>query len=530
MTNTRLDFRFDEKLVDKIFRDLDTSHLPGAAAGIAIGGRPVYRKGFGLASMELPVTLTPQTRMRIYSMTKHFTCLAYLLLCEDGKAAIDDPVVKYLPELHPVSHRVTMLQLMSNTSGLRDACEIRWLFSGIEGTVHVNDLLALYREIPDVNFNPGEAWCYNNGGFNMLGSVIEMISGQPLEEVFRMRIFEPVGMHDTLLRRVDTDFIPNSATMHMVSAKGGYEKKYLPGELLGEGGIVSTVNDMLRWLRNMASPVVGNANTWRLLRTTQKLRDGAETGYGLGLFPRRFRGVDTISHSGGGLGNSSQMIKVSGGEADLDIVVMVNRHDVSASDLAGSILRACLGISPDPSRDETGRVSGVFCSPTTGCVMQLYHRGGKQVALVDGMDEWRLGMEGDGLLLPSQAPFWKVALKLHGDPRKPNSIRQEYFGRVDDLLPVSEDSIRASRSISGNFRADSIGVEMTVVADDRAGRAVTMGRFGSRAFILERLSPLLWRMGSADGTEWGGILAMDRDGNEATFRTPRTWAVAFRRA
>ena len=97
--------KFDEEKVDSIFAELDQCHLPGAAVGIAVDGLPVYRKGFGLASMELPVLLSPTIRMRIGSTSKHFTCLAYLLLCEEGRAEIDDPIGKYLPELHPRSLR-----------------------------------------------------------------------------------------------------------------------------------------------------------------------------------------------------------------------------------------------------------------------------------------------------------------------------------------------------------------------------------------------------------------------------------------
>src|SRR5882757_1310892 len=107
---------FDAKKIGAIFSDLDQCHLPGVAVGIAIGGKPVYRKGFGLASMELPVVLSPSIRMRIGSTTKHFTAFAYMLMCEEGRAHPDDPLEKYLPELHRVTHKVTMRQLMGNTS------------------------------------------------------------------------------------------------------------------------------------------------------------------------------------------------------------------------------------------------------------------------------------------------------------------------------------------------------------------------------------------------------------------------------
>src|SRR5262249_41375787 len=99
MAVVRRHINFDARKIDAIFADLDQCRLPGAAVGIAIDGVPVYRKGFGLASMELPITLSTSTRMRIGSTSKQFTCLALMLLCEAGKADIDDSIGDYLPEL-----------------------------------------------------------------------------------------------------------------------------------------------------------------------------------------------------------------------------------------------------------------------------------------------------------------------------------------------------------------------------------------------------------------------------------------------
>ena len=210
---------FDESKIDAIFAELDQCHLPGAAVGIAIGGQPVYRKGFGLASMELPIMLSPTIRMRIGSTTKHFTCLAYMLLCEEGRAGIDDPVDKHLPELHLVAHQVTMRQLMGHVSGLRDAHAIAWLFSGMERPVPSDVMLSLYHSVDDVHSAPGTAWMYNNGGYLLLTSAIERIAGQSFEQVLRERIFVPVGMYETMVRRSDDDIVANSAALHAMKRK-----------------------------------------------------------------------------------------------------------------------------------------------------------------------------------------------------------------------------------------------------------------------------------------------------------------------
>src|SRR6185312_1659692 len=245
--------QFDARKVDAIFSELDQCSLPGAAVGIAIGGRPVYRKGFGLASMDLPIVLSPSTGMRIGSTTKHFTCLAYLLLCEEGRAGIDDPIGRHLPELRPVTAAVTMRQLMGHVSGVRDAHAIGWLFNQAQRQAGRAELLALYRKLDDLNFPPGSSWMYNNGGYLLLTLAIERIARQSFDEVLRERIFHPIGMYETAVRRTDTDALPNSAALHAVSAdalKGAreFEKSYRGTSSAGGGGIVSTVDDMLRWL------------------------------------------------------------------------------------------------------------------------------------------------------------------------------------------------------------------------------------------------------------------------------------------
>src|SRR5207248_2998598 len=127
------------------------------------------------------------------------------------------------------------------------------------------------------------AWNYNNGGYLILSAIIERITGRSLEEVLRERIFEPVRMHDTRLRPWDTDFVPNSAVLHMTRPDGTYEKSYLGTALSGDCGMVSTVDDLLRWLAHMSAPVVGSAASWEVLKTPLTLANGVSTGYGLGL-------------------------------------------------------------------------------------------------------------------------------------------------------------------------------------------------------------------------------------------------------
>jgi CubicO group peptidase (beta-lactamase class C family) len=535
VSNNAIAVEFDEKRIDAIFAELDQSQLPGAAVGIAIHGKPVYRKGFGLTNIELPFVLSPSIRMRIYSMTKHFACLAFMLLCEEGKADIDDPLGKYLPELHPVTHKVTMRQLMGHTGGLRDAHDICHLFSGTGRTVSSADLLSLYRDIDDVNFAPGTAWCYNNGGFLLLSVVIEGITGQSLEENLRGRIFEPVGMYDTLLRRIDTDFVPNSATMHMVNSVGSYEKSYLGTALAGEGGIVSTVDDMLRWLAHMDAPLVGSATTWEAMKAPHTLVNGTSTGYALGLVIDHYRGVETLSHAGGALGANSKMLKVPG--AGLDVVIMVNRHDVVSGLLLNNILDACLPHLDQAKEIPSRAITGTFRSPTTGRVIQLgtssasspWIREGQQIACIDGGD---LPIEPDDtgvLWTAGMASYMKKAITLIGDRSKPTVIRLSDFGNLDELVLVKPAEQVDVCAVAGRYRSDATNTNATISESDHGPRLNTVGRFGSAEFKLETLAEGIWRGISTSAMPWGGILSFDGGCETFRFSDLITRALPFRR-
>jgi len=536
---------FDERRIDAIFEKLDQCRFPGVVVGIALDGKPIYRKGFGLASMELPVPLAPTTRLRIASETKHFTSLVYLLLCEEGKAALDDPLERFLPELHRVTRGVTMRQLMGHVSGLHDSHDICWLFSGRKERVSSDQLLSLYRDIDSVNAAPGRTWLYNNGGYLLLTAVIERITDQPLEQVLKERVFDPIGMYDTLLRRFDDDFVPNSATLHRAKAQpayestivrlgtpaAGFEKTLTSTAWAGEGGMVSTVDDMMRWLAHMDLPVVGSPRTWNTLFTPLTLANGTSTGYALGLMRGRYRGVETIHHAGGVTGGNAHMLKVP--SAGLDIVVMANRDDVVGVLLVNEILDACL---PELAHARLVKrcapAEGTFRSHTQPRVIQLFAKGEQQMASINGMD-MPVEQDENGVLWPAGIfSYLKQSITLLGnDAARPAAIEFRDFGNVDQLLRVHPDRQHAPKDIIDRYRSDTIATDAEI--SEGAGDPVftTFGHFGSARFKLEALGEGAWRARSTDtAMSWtGGILLFDTGADRFQFSASRTWGIPFRR-
>jgi hypothetical protein len=227
------------------------------------------------------------------------------------------------------------------------------------------------------------------------------------------------------------------------------------------------------------------------------------------------------------MGGNSQMLKVPA--AGLDIVVLVNRHDVSGILLTNKILDACLPDLEPIRKARDSFVTGTFRSPRTGRVIQLFGKDGQQIASIDGCD---LPFESahDGTLRPtSRASYLKQAVTLAGDPGQPVWIGFSDFGNLDELVPVEPTEDSRAFPLAGRYRSDATGIEATIVETGNGSIINTVGRFGSVAYHLDALADGVWRTRSTSPMAWGGIVSFERDGLGFRFSTPCTWALRFRR-
>lgn len=345
----------DEAVVEKLdalLARFARSDQPGLVAGVALGGRTVYRRGFGLASVRHGVANTPATRVRIGSTTKHFTCLAALLLQEEGRLDIDAPARVLLPELPAAMDAITLRHFMRHTSGLRCTLEIASTVNPGQTMPEGWTLGAMARQ-QGRNFAPGEGQMYNNGGYHLLSIAIARAAGQSFEDVLRTRLFRPLGMAATDCLRSDRHLLPGCATLHLPDGAGGWRRGGVPvDDLLGEGSIVSTVDDMLRWLAHLRAEhhAVGSEATWQQMLHPAPLPNGRPSVYGMGLNRHRYRGVEVIHHAGSVAGGNSQMLTVPAHA--LDIVLMSNGVPIStqqlARDIVDTLLADVLTVPHDP--------------------------------------------------------------------------------------------------------------------------------------------------------------------------------------
>jgi CubicO group peptidase (beta-lactamase class C family) len=284
--------------VDHVFARFDRN-TPGCAVGLGKDGRALYTHGYGSANLEYRVPLTDSSVMESGSVAKQFTAAALVLLQQDGKLSIDDDIRKYLPEVPDFGHVITIRNLLTHTSGLRD----QWGLLGIEGRgpgtqVHSPaTTLDLVVHQKMLNFPPGSEYLYSNTGYALAAIIVERVSGQSLPDFTRDRLFRPLGMNHTQWRDDYTRVVPNRATAYAPS-NGGFRQDMPFTNMIGNSGVLSTMSDLLTWNENLDHTTVGGPSFTKTLETRMRLTSGRTIPYALGLQNLEYDGVREVSHSG----------------------------------------------------------------------------------------------------------------------------------------------------------------------------------------------------------------------------------------
>jgi CubicO group peptidase (beta-lactamase class C family) len=285
--------------IQKIFASFDHVDTPGCAVGVSLDDTVVYSAAYGMADLEHHVALTKDSVFEPGSITKQFTAAAVLLLAEDGKISIDDPVRKYLPELPEYESPITIRHLLNHTSGLRDWGSVLAVsgwprFTRTNSNANVLDIAARQRSL---NYAPGAAYSYTNTGYNLLAILVERVSGKTLPAFTRERIFVPLGMTSTQWRDDYRRIVPNRAIGYTQS--DGAIRQDMPFEnAYGNGGLLTTVGDLLRWNRNFTEMKVGGAGFIQAQVQQGRLNDGRTIAYAAGLEVLTYKGLREVSHSG----------------------------------------------------------------------------------------------------------------------------------------------------------------------------------------------------------------------------------------
>jgi CubicO group peptidase (beta-lactamase class C family) len=285
--------------VDRIFVDWNTTSSPGCALAVVKDGRIVYEHGYGMANLELGVAISPQSVFDIGSVSKEITALAILLLEQDGKLKLDDDVRKYLPELPDYGPRITLRHMLHHTSGLRNYDDLFDLEGIPEADLTTDrDAFELTVRQKGVNFKPGEEFLYSDTNFFLMSLIVKRVTGLTLRQFAQERIFGPLGMTSTHFHDDHTMIVPRRATGYAPHNGGGFEMDMSNFEQVGDGSVMTTVEDLFKWDQNFENPVVGGPDALRQLTTPGTLNNGQPIPYGMGLFIDHYRGLNWIHHAG----------------------------------------------------------------------------------------------------------------------------------------------------------------------------------------------------------------------------------------
>lgn len=284
--------------VDALFAEWGTG-TPGCAVGVSQHGAIVLERAYGMADLEHDVPNRPDTIFEAGSVSKQFTAAAVLLLARDGRLSLDDPIRKYIPEVPDYGTPVTIRQMLQHTSGLRDWGSVEDVAGWPRGTraythAHVLDIVGRQSRL---NFGPGTQWSYSNTGYNLAAILVARVSGESFADFTRRRIFEPLGMTRTSWRDDYTRIVKDRAIAY-ADLNGSFHMDMPFENIHGNGGLLTTVGDLLRWNANFAAPKVGDAGFVALETTPGRLADGRQHDYAFGLVVQRYRGVPEIRHSG----------------------------------------------------------------------------------------------------------------------------------------------------------------------------------------------------------------------------------------
>jgi len=463
--------------VDKIFAKW-TATTPGCAVGVAMDGQPVLTKAYGLADLEHDVKNTPDTIFEAGSVSKQFTAAAVLLLACDGKLSLDDPVKKYIPEVPDYQAPLLIRHMLNHTSGLRDWGSV----AGIAGwprttRVHTHaHVLEIVNHQRALNFPPGTRWSYSNTGFNLAAIIVSRASGMPFADFTRTRIFEPLRMTHTSWRDDHTRVVKNRAIAYD-DTRDGFHTDMPFEKVYGNGGLLTTVGDLLKWNEHFVTPAIGDASFVAEQQQPGAFSDGRAHDYALGLYNRTYKGVRQVDHSGSTAGYRADLARYP--DQHLSVAVLCNVSSGNATQAGHAVADVYLGdrakapAPPAPTYTLTAadmdRTAGLYRHTTTGVPLTI-SRGADGLRVERGQSDGLNPTAGQRLIAMSASRLvtatgqtWDV--DDHGD--RGGARMTDAFGRVDayERVPAAKPAADQLNDLAGAYVSDEAETTLTAAID-----------------------------------------------------------------
>jgi CubicO group peptidase (beta-lactamase class C family) len=443
--------------IDTLFAAFTAAGSPGCAVGVARGDSTLLARAYGDADLERPSPLTTGSVFYAASVSKQFMALATLLLEQDGRIRLEDPVRRHVPELPAHADGITIRQLLNHTSGLRDYLTLASL-AGRPADVVITEraVLEMLARQRALNFAPGTDHLYSNSGYVLLSLIVQRVTGQRLDDFARQRIFAPLGMRHTRFQHDHSALVPGRANGY-VRQGGAWHLGNSLLDVVGDGGLYTSVDDLLRWGAAFTHPTY--APLLRRMQGPDTLGDGRPiaNGYGLGLARATYRGVTVVSHGGALAGYRTNFMRLP--DEGLAVAMLCNTATANPGRLSQQVMerftrQPLAAVAPAAAAPPTtpSAVPSAVPAALARAVAGTYHS--------DELDaRYRVGLAGDTVTLAvgDNAPF---PLRLLG---------AETVGALGiELSPVRDAAGRVSSLLLAAGRVR--GIVLVRAPDAGAGR------------------------------------------------------------
>lgn len=284
--------------VDQLLAPWSRPGYPGAAVAVVRDGKVLHKRGYGLANLEYGVPATSATVFRLGSMAKQFTAFAIAVLEERGELSLEDDIRKYLPEIPDMGGTVTIRNLLDHTSGLREQFNLLALAGyTLDDAITGDVILRLMSRQSELNSPPGDEYVYCNTGYVVLAEIVSRVTGEPFPDWMAENVFEPLGMTSTRFTDGATEVIPGRAYAYDYG-DGGLVKMDRTFAVYGSGGLYSTCDDLLKWVRNFEDPRLGGATVIAGMQQPGALNSGEKLAYAFGNQIEERNGLRVVCHGG----------------------------------------------------------------------------------------------------------------------------------------------------------------------------------------------------------------------------------------
>ncbi|WP_048645434.1 serine hydrolase domain-containing protein [Nitratireductor soli] len=469
--------------IDGLFSEWDSAQSPGMIVAVARGDEDLHRGAYGMADLAHGIPMDFRSVTRIASQSKQFTTLLMLMLEEEGLLALDDDIRDHLGYLPDYGTRVTIRHLANNTSGLRDILDMM-IIGGTPITAPSSRDFArrTASRSAALNFAPGTDLLYSNTNFLLLTEILEAASGQSFDSLLAERLTEPLGMEDTRLMVRDDAILPRLAVHHRRGPDGGWLRAAWGIAIGGEGGLVSTGDDMLRWLRHLARPTICDPALIARMEASGATINGVPSPYGFGLMSGFSGGHRCVGHGGWISGSRSLSLRFP--ESDLAISILSNHDDFSPVVMMEKIAAHVLGAKGAKNATHPAPLRAGTYRQADGDGLFIIEAGDDRQSLTTGMGTAPLVESPEGRWVPqSSLPPFQLSAGERG------AIVTEHFARETAFRPAEPGTAPALQ-------------EGAFYTSETEGLSATLSRFGDewRLRLQSTDDASLLRLQHRDGT------------------------------